>query len=223
MGTAAYMSPEQARGEPVDARTDLFSLGAVLYEMVTGRRAFPRAFDWTPPVISGVPTELRRIVVKLVEPAVDLRYQSAAEVVADLKREKDLHSHDTSRRFNLAPAEIVGALRVTWRRGLAWGTPVVIAVGLAMWVGPYPINRTPPPIQSRFSSGAPASMNPDANEAFERSMVLLRRRWETPQAQRLLTRAVELDPAFAEARAFLGFSRLLQLDSGDSYEGGSLY
>ena len=146
--------------------------------------------------MSRVPTELRRIVVKLVEPAVDLRYQSAAEVVADLKRLKD--------DVHLVSAERVDASRATWRRRLAWGTPVVIVVGLASWVGPFRVNRTPPPAQSRLSTGAPASRNPEANEAFERSMVLLRRRWETPQAQALLARAVDLDPTFAEARAFLG-------------------
>jgi serine/threonine protein kinase/cytochrome c-type biogenesis protein CcmH/NrfG len=224
MGTVAYMSPEQTRGETVDARTDLFSLGAVLHEMATGRRAFPRAFDWTPPVMSRVPTELRRIVLKLIEPAVDLRYQSAAEVIADLKRiGSTLQSPDRSRRLTLGSADMLGALRATWRRGVAWGAPVVIFLGLALWLQPFTTDRTSPPIQSRLSTGAPASMNPEANEAFERSMVLLRRRWETPQAQKLLTRAVELDPRFAEARAFLGFSHLLQLDSGDSYDGASLY
>jgi eukaryotic-like serine/threonine-protein kinase len=85
MGTAAYMSPEQARAEDVDARTDLFSFGAVLYEMATGRRAFLKALDWAAPPVSPLPAELRRIVLKLLEVDRDRRYRTAAEVAADLK------------------------------------------------------------------------------------------------------------------------------------------
>ena len=86
MGTIAYMSPEQARGEETDARTDLFSFGAVLFEMSTGRRAFAKSFDWTPQSMQDVPPVLRPIVLKLLEPDRDLRYQTAVDVVADLKR-----------------------------------------------------------------------------------------------------------------------------------------
>ena len=106
MGTAGYMSPEQARGERLDARTDLFSLGAVLYEMATGKMAFwgNTATIVQQAVLRGVPTpparvnsdispELERIVNKALEKERKQRYQSAAEIRTDLqqmKRDLDL-------------------------------------------------------------------------------------------------------------------------------------
>lgn len=99
VGTIAYMSPEQARGEVLDWRSDLFSLGSVLYQAVTGALPFPGSTSavifgnilHTAPVspvqLNGsVPAELERILNKLLEKDKDLRYQVAAEVRADLKR-----------------------------------------------------------------------------------------------------------------------------------------
>src|SRR5439155_24682649 len=92
VGTVAYMSPEQARGEDLDVRTDIFSFGAVLYETLTGKMAFPGKtsaivfkgiLDQTPPSISRVnpilPARLDEIVSKTLEKDRDLRYQSAAD------------------------------------------------------------------------------------------------------------------------------------------------
>jgi tetratricopeptide (TPR) repeat protein len=120
VGTLAYMSPEQLRGEPLDARTDLFSLGVVLYEMVTGRAPFAGTtaavvaatiLGSSPPdareLRSEVPPRLADIMSKALEKDRDLRYQHAAEMRADLQRvARDLGaSSDPSRdRFARAGA-----------------------------------------------------------------------------------------------------------------------
>jgi len=108
MGTAPYMSPEQVRGEKLDARTDLFSFGLVLYEMATGKQAFSgetaavlhQAILNRPPVPARhlnpeLPPRLGEIIKRALEKDRNLRYQSAAEMRADLQRSKAITAPST--------------------------------------------------------------------------------------------------------------------------------
>jgi serine/threonine protein kinase len=142
VGTIAYMSPEQARGEELDARTDLFSLGTVLYEMATGRMAFPGAsaaviheaiLNRAPSSLGRVnpelPPKLEEVIGKALEKDRKLRYQSAAEIRTDLQRLK----RDTdSARENVSVQTEASAPVARNRRWWAFASAAALATALAV-------------------------------------------------------------------------------------------
>jgi eukaryotic-like serine/threonine-protein kinase len=130
LGTVAYMSPEQARAEEVDARTDLFSLGAVLYEMATGRRPFLKPLDWAPPATDLLPPALRLMVLKLLEVDRERRYQHASELRADLQRL--IRDTDAAPVATRSHPDVIAAIGTRWKL-VAPGAAAV----LAFLVGAY--------------------------------------------------------------------------------------
>jgi len=169
MGTRGYMSPEQVLGKPLDPRSDLFSLGAVLYEMCTGRRAFAgehtgsinEAILTTQPVsLSSIdpslPAELDRIVRRALEKRASDRHKDARELHADLVgllRQVESADYVPSSRPTTVPRA-----RAAWMAGVA-ALAVVAAVAAAMWPG-----HAPP---ASFAGGAPRQITSEQGPEME--------------------------------------------------------
>jgi len=226
MGTVAYMSPEQAMGEPLDRRTDLFSLGIVLYEMCTGRQAFPGAtsaaiFDGIlnkTPVAAAqvnphVPSRLQEILDKALEKDLKLRYQTASDFRVDLQRLRREAGSQSSTSVAVQP-ELQTARRA--QPGKLWPT---IALGtallsLALIAGAYFLGKreglsgsiSPPTYRQLTFRGGTIRM---ARFAPDGKNIVYSAAWEGNPIELLLTR-----PDSPESRPFgLSKAEVLSISS----------
>ena len=193
------MSPEQAEGRKVDARSDIFSFGSLLYEMVTGRRAFqaetkvstlsailskePRPAG---EIADGIPRELGRILAHCLRKDPTRRFQHLDDVKTLIEQLKDESLSQT--RESVRQGEPVRA-RTRLAATLAVAILLVAAIAAgAWWAGRV---RTTSP---RLSSGGPPSSNAEANRYFENAMLLVKVSNDVPKGRAMLERALGLDP-----------------------------
>lgn len=152
LGTAGYMAPEQVRGKPADARADVFALGALLYEMLSGQRAFPgeslaergvATLHAEPPALRGVPEPLARVVARCLEKSPEDRFQSARDVAFALEAVGDLSSSAS------------GAWPARWRRRApAWLLTAALGAAAAALVLRREVRDTAPPPVSGVAAPA---------------------------------------------------------------------
>lgn len=241
LGTIQYMSPEQALGRTVDQRSDIFSLGIVLYQMAARRRPFvgASAVETIDRIIhaepeemtsgsTAIPPELERIIRRCLEKDRNRRYQSAGELVADLKAlRRDL---DVQQLTGALKAPSASTRRLSRRFVYAAAVASAGALGIALYVAVAPrkpagqsAGLAPAPQSAKPTSGALPSSRAEANEYYEKAQLWLRTRFDLPRAFEMLERALQLDPQFAEAKAYHAFCQLLMIDGGNSNDAGLLY
>jgi eukaryotic-like serine/threonine-protein kinase len=227
VGTVAYMSPEQVRAEELDARTDLFAFGSVLYEMSTGGLAFPGSssgviseaiLNRTPPLPSianpAIPPKLEELVFKAIEKEREFRYQTAAELRGDLKRIK--RALDTSRvRAGTAtvsssgtPATPLVETAASRRRVLVTALAAAIALLAGLAAGKFLLQR--PLVQASLPVYHPLTfrrgMVHAARFARDGKTIIYSAAWEGKSLQLFTTRpespeSHELEPAGADVLA----------------------
>jgi len=219
LGTVAYMSPEQVRGKELDARTDLFSFGAVLYEMVTGILPFrgdtsALIFDSilnrapAPPIRLNpeLPTELERIIGKALEKDRNLRYQTAGEIRADLQRLKRDTDSGRSSAFAEAAVSAEKPSGTRWLRLATLGCAaliILIAAGFGLYKWRYgPSKHGAPPAPRQLTANPPedwvasAAISPDGKYiAYTATTGLLVRSIESGEI-----RPITLPPDFPSAQ-----------------------
>jgi len=176
MGTAPYMSPEQIRGEPVDARSDIFGFGAVLYEMATGKPAFPgettaqireTILTQEPAsprrLNSRVPGALERVITKALKKRPPVRYQRATELRADLIRVQSEIGGRLQRRAVLAALPLMAVLvGLGWRFG--WFRPNLGAGNIRSIVVLPLTNLSGDPNQEYFADGMTEELTTDLGQ-----------------------------------------------------------
>ncbi|HKQ91406.1 MAG TPA: protein kinase [Blastocatellia bacterium] len=220
MGTVSYMSPEQARGQKVDHRADIFSLGVVLYEMLAGRRPFEGATmsDVIAALLTAEPpplrqyraeatAELEQVIGKCLAKAREARYQSAAELIVELKT---LPPGIQTKEATTSRVEVPMPRPISWRWLSIAATALLLVVGLVSLLSwrrlpaaqPDQIKPTSQE-QARTANARPS--NPKAYDDYLRGRFYANRqkKADNETAIMMLERSVALDPDFAAAHAEL--------------------
>lgn len=230
LGTAGYMSPEQAQGLKLDGRSDVFAFGAVLYEMITGRQAFRRSTglstlsavlhdDPTPPseLVADLPREVERIVLRCLRKEPDRRFQTVADLKVALLELKE--ESDSGRLTAVRPPPRRSRVGFTWAAVVLLATATAGTVYLMSpgWRGTAPALQ-PAPLTSYPGVEVDPSLSPDGNEvvfAWDGDQELgpfdIYRKLIGPGAPLRLTThpASERNPVWSPDGRWIAFARIL--------------
>jgi Tfp pilus assembly protein PilF/predicted Ser/Thr protein kinase len=225
-GTLHYLAPETLQGHTADARSDIWALGVVLYEMAAGKRPFEgrTGFELTSailrdtpaPLSARTPAGLSDVIRKCLEKDLEKRFHTVSEVRAALETDVFVKRSRAS-----GATSMIRSRRGRW---VLAGIALCIAGALIFKLAPRggeKIERAK--ARSVLSTGARPSPMAEANEYFERGMLFLKAQFNLASARKMLERALEIDPKFAEARGWYGFTFILEIDSGTSNDSSWLY
>ncbi|MBC8029686.1 MAG: protein kinase [Pyrinomonadaceae bacterium] len=231
IGTPAYMSPEQAMGEHVDARADIFSFGAIVYEMLTGQRAFAGAtlaavmqavVAGNPPsprrVRSEVPVELDALVMRSLQKKKEQRQPNAQQLINDIG---EINARRTARSSMLATSPIHGLRHIAWQfrtwrlehRRAALVTSALVILLILGAVGTIALKRRSVAVTGAAPGLARLDANASTYELFQQGMAFLERydkKENLDAATQAFQAALAKDQKYAPAYAGLGMAYLVK-------------